>query len=61
MRRVALESAAGGMALSIVGMLFAFGGYLPPVAGAVLQEAIDLAAVLNALRAATPGGALSDY
>jgi len=49
------------MALSIVGMLFAFGGYLPPVAGAVLQEAIDLAAVLNALRAATPGGALSDY
>jgi len=61
MRRVALESAAGGMALSIVGMLFAFGGSLPPVAGAVLQEAIDLAAVLNALRAATPGGALSDY
>ena len=61
MRRVALESAAGGMALSIVGMLIAFGGYLPPVAGAVLQEAIDLAAVLNALRAATPGGPLTDY
>ena len=60
-RRVALESAAGGMALSIAGMLIAFGGYLPPVAGAVLQEVIDLAAVLNALRAATPGGALSDY
>jgi P-type E1-E2 ATPase len=61
MRRVALQSAVGGMALSIVGMLIAFGGHLPPVAGAVFQEVIDLAAVLNALRAATPGGALSDY
>jgi heavy metal translocating P-type ATPase len=61
MRRVALQSAVGGMALSIVGILIAFGGHLPPVAGAVLQEVIDLAAVLNALRAATPGGALSDY
>ena len=49
------------MALSVAGMLLAFGGYLPPVAGAVAQEVIDLAAVLNALRAATPGGALSDY
>jgi heavy metal translocating P-type ATPase len=61
MRRVALQSAAGGMALSIVGMLIAFGGHLPPVAGAVLQEVIDLAAVLNALRASLPGGPLSDY
>jgi hypothetical protein len=34
---------------------------LPPVAGAVVQELIDLAAVLNALRASTSGGALSDY
>jgi len=61
MRRVALQSAVGGMALSVAGMLLAFAGYLPPVAGALFQEAIDLAAVLNALRAATPGGALSDY
>ena len=61
MRRIALQSAVGGMALSVAGMLLAFAGYLPPVAGAVFQEAIDLAAVLNALRAATPGGALSDY
>ena len=61
MRRIALQSAVGGMLLSIVGMGIAFGGWLPPVAGAVFQEAIDLAAVLNALRAATPGGELSDY
>jgi heavy metal translocating P-type ATPase len=61
MRRIALQSAVGGMALSIVGMFIAFGGWLPPVAGAVFQEIIDLGAVLNALRAAVPGGVLSDY
>jgi P-type E1-E2 ATPase len=61
MRQIALQSAIGGMALSIAGMAIAFGGWLPPVAGAVFQEAIDLAAVLNALRAAVPGGELSDY
>lgn len=61
MRRIALQSAVGGMALSVVGMLIAFGGWLPPVAGAVFQEVIDLAAVLNALRSAVPGGELSDY
>jgi heavy metal translocating P-type ATPase len=61
MRRIALQSAVGGMALSVVGMVVAFGGWLPPVGGAVFQEAVDLAAVLNALRAAVPGGALSDY
>jgi heavy metal translocating P-type ATPase len=61
MRRIALQSAVGGMALSIVGMGIAFGGWLPPVGGAIFQEVIDLAAVLNALRAAGPGGELSDY
>lgn len=61
MRRIALQSAVGGMALSVVGMVIAFGGFLPPVSGALFQELIDLAAVLNALRAAVPGGALSDY
>jgi hypothetical protein len=49
------------MALSIAGMGIAFAGLLPPVSGAVFQEIIDLAAVLNALRAAAPGGKLSDY
>ena len=61
MRRIALQSAVGGMALSVGGMALAFGGWLPPVAGAFAQEIIDLAAVLNALRAAVPGGELSDY
>lgn len=61
MRRIALQSAVGGMALSVAGMSIAFAGWLPPVAGAVFQEVIDLAAVLNALRAAVAGGELSDY
>lgn len=61
MRRIALQSAVGGMALSVVGMGLAFAGWLPPVGGAVFQELIDLAAVLNALRAAVPGGELTDY
>jgi heavy metal translocating P-type ATPase len=61
MRRIALQSAVGGMVLSVGGMALAAAGLLPPVAGAVFQEAIDLAAVLNALRAAVPGGRISDY
>jgi cation transport ATPase len=61
MRRIALQSAIGGMLLSIAGMVIAFAGWLPPVAGAVFQEVIDLAAVLNALRAGSAGGELSDY
>jgi heavy metal translocating P-type ATPase len=61
MRRIALQSAVGGMALSIGGMLVAVAGLLPPVSGAIVQEIIDLGAVLNALRAAVPGGELTDY
>ncbi len=61
LRTVALQSAVGGMALSGLAMLFAAAGYLPPVAGAVLQEVIDVIAVVNALRAAIPPSALSDY
>jgi heavy metal translocating P-type ATPase len=61
MRRIALESAVGGMILSLAGMLVAALGYLPPVAGAISQEVIDVMAVLNALRAAWPQGALSDF
>jgi P-type E1-E2 ATPase len=55
MRRIALQSAAGGMALSVIGMLIAAAGHLPPVAGAIAQEIIDAAAVLNAVRVALPG------
>lgn len=61
MRRIALQSAIGGMALSIVGTMFASAGYLPPVAGAILQEVIDVAAVLNALRVAIPPKFMSDF
>ncbi len=61
MRAIALESAVGGMALSVVGMLVAAAGYLPPVAGAVTQEIIDVIAVLNAVRASAPPRMLTDY
>ncbi len=54
MRKIALQSAVGGMGLSMLGMLVAAAGYLPPVAGAVAQELIDVAAVLNAVRVALP-------
>ena len=49
------------MAISIAGMLAAVGGYLPPLAGAVAQELIDLAAVLNAVRVALPVKTLTDF
>ena len=61
LRTVALQSALGGMAASLVGMGFAAAGYLPPAAGALLQEAIDVAAVVNALRVAWSPGSLTDY
>lgn len=61
MRRIALESAIGGMALSLVGMIAAATGYLPPIAGAVAQELIDLAAVLNAVRVAMLESELTDF
>jgi P-type E1-E2 ATPase len=60
LRRIALQSAVGGMALSMAGMVFAAAGLLTPVAGAILQEAIDLVAVLNALRTAHVPKSLSD-
>jgi P-type E1-E2 ATPase len=60
-RRIALQSALGGMAASVVGMAFAAVGLLPPVAGALLQEAIDVVAVGNALRMAVPPRRLSDF
>ena len=61
MRNIALQSAVGGMALSLIGMGFAGLGYVTPVAGAVIQEVIDVLAVLNALRAALPPKNLSDF
>ena len=61
LRRIALQSAVGGMIASVAGMALAAAGLLPPVSGAIAQEVIDLVAVLNALRASRPGGALTDY
>jgi heavy metal translocating P-type ATPase len=61
MRTIALESAVGGMALSALAMLVAAAGYLPPVAGAIVQEIIDVVAVGNALRVALPPQSLSDF
>ena len=60
MRSIALQSAIGGMGLSMIGMFVAAAGYLPPVAGAIAQEVIDVLAVLNALRAAMTPRMLSD-
>ncbi len=60
MRAIALQSAVGGMVLSLVGMAFAATGYLSPVAGAISQEVIDVLAVINALRAAFPPRVISD-
>lgn len=49
-RRIALQSAIGGMLLSVIGMGFAAAGFITPVAGAILQEVIDILAIVNALR-----------
>jgi heavy metal translocating P-type ATPase len=48
---IARQSVLVGLGLSGAAMLFAAAGYLPPVQGALLQEAIDVAVILNALRA----------
>jgi cation transport ATPase len=50
-RGIALQSVIAGMGLSIAAMLAAALGFLPPVGGALLQEAIDVAVIFNALRA----------
>ncbi len=61
LRAVALQSAIGGMVLSAAGMALAAAGLLTPVAGAIVQEAIDLVAVLNALRTARQPARLTDF
>jgi P-type E1-E2 ATPase len=61
MRTVALQSAVGGMTLSIAGMVLAAAGLLPPVSGAVAQELIDVLAIINALRTSVAPKTLTDY
>ena len=53
--RIALQSIIAGMGMSALAMGFAAVGYLPPIAGALTQEVIDVAVILNALRALSPG------
>jgi heavy metal translocating P-type ATPase len=60
MRTIGLQSAVGGMALSMAGMALAAAGLLPPVTGAITQEVIDVAAMLNALRVTLPTKDLRD-
>jgi hypothetical protein len=55
------RSACAIPAIQAIPATLAAAGYLPPVAGAVMQEVIDVLAVINALRAAIPPKALSDY
>lgn len=50
-RKIALQSIYAGIGLSLLAMGFAGAGYLPPIGGALLQEAIDVAVIFNALRA----------
>jgi hypothetical protein len=52
---IALQSIVAGMGMSGLAMFFAAIGFLPPIAGALTQEAIDVAVILNALRALTSG------
>ena len=54
-RGIALQSVWAGMGLSLAAMVLAALGLLAPTAGALLQEGIDVAVILNALRALTPG------
>ena len=54
-RLIAVQSVLVGLGLSFAGMAAAAFGYLPPVQGALVQEAIDVAVILNALRALYPG------
>ena len=54
-RGIALQSVMAGMGLSLAAMVVAATGHLPPLAGALFQEAIDVAVILNALRALGPG------
>jgi heavy metal translocating P-type ATPase len=61
MKRIAITSAVGGMLLSVIGMAAGAFGYLAPIEGAILQEFIDLLAILNSLRMILPTAPLSDF
>ena len=56
-RRIAVESIVVGMGLSALAMIAAAAGWLAPVPAAIVQEAIDVGVILNALRALNPARA----
>lgn len=60
LRLIALQSAVGGIVFSIIGMGFAAAGYISPVQAALLQEAIDVIAIANALRLSLDGKVETD-
>ncbi len=61
MRRIAITSAVGGIALSALGMGASALGFLAPIQGAILQELIDLLAILNSLRMLLPAASIGDF
>jgi heavy metal translocating P-type ATPase len=61
LRRIALQTAVGGIVLSAIGMILAVLGLLPPIAGAIAQEAIDVLAILNAARVPLTRRAMADF
>jgi P-type E1-E2 ATPase len=61
MRRIALQTAIGGIVLSSIGMVLAVLGLLPPIAGAIMQEVIGTLAILNATRVAMARRPMSDF
>ncbi len=58
-RRIALQSIVAGLGLSGIAMILAAFGLIPPVAGALLQQGIDIAVILNALRTLAGPGAVT--
>ena len=58
-RQIAIQSIVAGMGLSMLAMLAAAAGWLLPVPAAIFQELIDVAVILNALRALRPAGVRS--
>ncbi len=61
MRKIALQSAIGGILLSMIGMGFAAFGYITPIAGALIQEGIDVISILYSLKLTWSSSVKTDY
>ena len=60
MRRIALQTAVGGIGLSLLGMGLAAVGLIPAISGAITQEVIDVLAVLNSARVGARRSPMTD-